>query len=373
MTRLPPSPRVLPDGAALLGRLFPGSALPSLAARGIGSLAVSCLVLPLARSALILLGRSPSALRSSVGLRSLLTHSRAPLVPCLISLAVGCGSGGGENASQGAVPLFAWDEVAGRPRGPRPHFSFFTTSQRGLFGLGAGTVAPAPDPAEGFGGDLGGIEGADEICTQLAQRSNPGDSKVWRAFLSTTGAWGGPRQDAIDRIGSGPWYDFEGRKFADDIAGLMPDPEFDGRPRGADPQLAAMFTGENGERMREDTSVDNHDVLTGSDRYGRLFDDGEGGVVATCEDWTSSTRRGRPGRATGTGGQVPVGHSWPRSNAEGRHWISEHTVNGCEPGVDVNGGTSAPTGDFRVGAAGGYGGFYCFALNAIAPAASAEP
>lgn len=301
--------------------------------------------------------------------------SRGPLLllaALFASLALaGCGSD--ESSSQNTLPLFDWDDVAGKPRGPRPHFSFFTTSQQGLFSLPAGARAPAPSPLEGFGGNLGGIAGADEICTMLAQRSNPGDTKVWRAFLSTTGMFGSPREDAIDRIGNGPWYDFEGRKFADDLAGLMPEPELDGRPSGADPQLAAMFTGENGERMREDTSVDNHDVLTGSDRYGRLFDDGEAGVVATCEDWTSSTRRGRPGRATGTGGQVPVGHSWPRSNADGRHWISEHTVNGCEPGIDVNGGTSAPTGDFRVGAAGGYGGFYCFALNAVPPVLEAEP
>jgi hypothetical protein len=265
------------------------------------------------------------------------------------------------------IHRFSWDEVAQKPRGPLPHFSFFVTTQRGLFGLGAGRWAPAPDPVLGYGGDLGGIAGADEICSRLAQKANPGDSKVWHAFLSTSGAFGGPRQNAIDRIGSGPWYDFEGRKLSDDVAGLMPVDDLEGRPRGADQQLAAMFTGENGERIRENVDVDNHDVLTGSDRSGRLYDDGEGGIIATCEDWTSKSRQGRSGGPTATGGQVPVGHSWPRSNSEGRHWISEHTVNGCEPGVDVNGGTAAPRGDYRVGAAGGYGGFYCFALNAIPP------
>jgi hypothetical protein len=281
-----------------------------------------------------------------------------------------CGNDGSEGDSIASGPRFSWDAVAGRPRGPRPHFSFFVTTQNGLFSLGAGRYAPAPDPVRGYGGNLGGIEGADEICSMLAQRANPGDSKVWRAFLSTSGAYGAVRQDAIDRIGNGPWYDFEGRKLADNLAGLMPAEDREGRPRGAEAQLAAMFTGENGERIRDDPDVDNHDVLTGSDRSGRLFDDGEPGeigAVATCEDWTSSTRRGRPGNAMATGGQVPVGHSWPRSNAEGRHWISEHTVNGCEPGVAIDGGTAAPRNDFRVGAAGGYGGFYCFALNAIPP------
>jgi hypothetical protein len=288
---------------------------------------------------------------------------------CATSCWLGLACAGGDSAgdAHAGAPRFSWDEVSGKPRGPRPHFSFFVTTQQGLFSLAAGRFAPAPDPALGYGGDLGGIAGADEICAMLAQRANTGDSKLWHAFLSTSGAFGGIRQDAIDRIGNGPWYDFEGRKLADNPAGLMPIDDFEGRPRAADEQLAAMFTGENGERIREDLDVDNHDVLTGSDRAGRLYDDGEGGAIATCEDWTSKSRQGHPGGPTATGGQVPVGHSWPRSNTEGRHWISEHTVNGCEPGVDVNGGTAAPRGDFRVGAAGGYGGFYCFALNALPP------
>src|SRR5690606_4405013 len=131
---------------------------------------------------------------------------------------LGCGeSGNAATNSDLDIPLFQWDEVAQKPRGPRPHFSFFVTTQQGLFSLGAGQWAPAPDPVHGYGGDLGGIQGADEICSLLAQRSNPGDTKVWRAFLSTTGNYGAPRQDAIDRIGNGPWYDYEGRKLADDL------------------------------------------------------------------------------------------------------------------------------------------------------------
>jgi hypothetical protein len=267
----------------------------------------------------------------------------------------------------------SYDDVAGKPRGPRPYFSFFVTSQRGLFGLPAGTWSPAPDPAAGFGGNLGGLRGADEICSMLAQASNPGDTKVWHAFLSSSGLDGSERVDAIDRIGEGPWYDFNGFKFAEDEAELMPVDNLEGRPRAADPQLAAMFPDENGEDIRDRPNIDNHDILTGSGRDGRLFLDGEGGKVATCVDWTSSTMRGVPGDSFAMGGQVPVGHSWPRNNAEGRHWISEHTINGCEPGVDIDGGTAAPRDDFRVGAAGGYGGFYCFALNAIPPRATEAP
>ncbi len=270
------------------------------------------------------------------------------------------------------TPYFEFDYVANRPRGARPFFSFFVTSQAGLFGLPAGRWSPAPDPLNGFGGNLGGLAGADEICSMLAQRSNPGDTKVWRAFLSTSGLFGGARVDAIDRIGKGPWYDFEGFRLAPKLADLLPPDPIEGRPPGAEPRLAAMFTGENGEDARVSTSIDNHDTLTGSGKDGRLFDDRESGRVATCQDWTSTSVRGEPGNSFGMGGQVPVGHSWPRNNVEGRHWISEHTINGCEAGVDIDGGTAAPRNDFRVGAAGGYGGFYCFALNAIPPTAS-EP
>lgn len=280
----------------------------------------------------------------------------------LTLVAPSCGE---DDPSDRPAPYFEWDDVAGRPRGPNPHFSFFVTSSDGLLRLPSGPWGGAPS-IEGFGGNLGGLAGADAICAHLAQEANPGDTKLWRAFLSTSGL-AGPRQDAIDRIGAGPWYDFRGFKLADDVAGLLPENEGDGRPRGAQPELAAMFTVETGDRVRGRPDVDNHDTLTGSDRHGRLYDDGQDGRIATCEDWTSATVRGTPGSGFGSGGQIPVGHSWPRSEVEGRHWISEHTINGCEPGIDIDGSAGAPRDDFRVGAAGGYGGFYCFALNAVPP------
>jgi hypothetical protein len=281
-----------------------------------------------------------------------------------LALTLGCGEDApGADVNNGLSP-YEWDHVANRPRGPRPSFSFFVTSQTGLFGLPAGDRFPAPDPVEGFGGNFGGLAGADEICTTLAQQANPGDTKIWQAFLSTGGEDGGVRVDAIDRIGYGPWYDFNGFLLARNLDELMP-VGFDGRPSGADARLAAMFTGENGDDARSSAMVDNHDILTGSGPDGRLFEDGAGGRIATCADWTSSDLRGRPSDAFGQNGQVPVGHSWPRNNAEGRHWISEHTVNGCEPGAAIDRGTVPSRDDFTVGAGGGYGGIYCFALNAL--------
>lgn len=283
-----------------------------------------------------------------------------------VPLVVACScSGNGDDDGHGAVPYFDFDYVAGRPRGPNPHFSFFVTSVSGLVTLPSGPWGPAPG-IEGLGGNLGGLAGADAICTHLAQQANPGDSKIWRAFLSSSGMLG-ERVNAIDRVGQGPWYDFRGFKLADDVTGLYPPSESEGRPRGAEPELAGMFTIETGDRVRARADIDNHDTLTGSDRQGHVYDDGEDGQIATCNDWTSATVHGRAGTGFGNGGQIPVGHSWPRSDVEGRHWMSEHTINGCEPGIDTDGSAGAPRDDFRVGAAGGYGGFYCFALNAVPP------
>lgn len=283
----------------------------------------------------------------------------------LLLALVACNAAGKSQVDTGGPPCFGPD-CRQRSVGPNPHFSFFVTSMEGLLALPPG--AWGTPTIEGLGGNLGGLRGADTICTLLAQQANPGDTKVWRAFLSRSGI-AGERVDAIDRIGSGPWYDLRGYKLADNIPDLFPASEVDGRPQGAHPELAAMFTVETGDRARGRGDIDNHDILTGSGRDGRLYDDGESGTVATCNDWTSTTVRGVVGSSFGIGGQIPVGHSWPRSDAEGRHWIFEHTINGCEAGIDIDGSPGAARDDFRVGAGGGYGGFYCFALGAIAPVA----
>ncbi len=230
----------------------------------------------------------------------------------------------------------------------RPWFSFFTTSMDGLFRLKYGDDVPADIEEAGFGGDLGGLEGADQICTQLAQAGNPGDRKTWRAFLSTAPGGPGEAVDAIDRIGSGPWYDWNNRLFAESIDDLINTD--DGRPRGIDPQLSEMFTDENGSPVKL-ADEDNHDMLTGSDKQGRVA----GGPEETCQNWTFA--------GTFDGDRdISIGHAWPRSENNGREWIAEHTVRGCLPGANLFGRGGAEMGDYRVGAGGGYGGFYCFAL-----------
>ena len=124
-----------------------------------------------------------------------------------------------------------------------PHFSFFVTSLEAMLALSGSE--------DGFGGDLRfgqatGLAGADAICTAIAEGELPGSGrKVWRAFLSaSTDGQGGGQVNAIDRIGSGPWYDRNGRLVAQDLQGLMGT-----RPDG-DPVISSDLPNERGESQK---------------------------------------------------------------------------------------------------------------------------
>ena len=232
---------------------------------------------------------------------------------------------------------------------PTEPFSFFVTSLRAMQELSGSE--------DGFGGDFrfgesgpgAGLRGADAICAAIAEQSMPGAAaKQWRAFLSASADENGLPVNAIDRIGEGPWYDRLGRVVAMTKADLQHP-----RPEGGDPEIADDLPNEDGVPNHQpdptQPEVDNHDTLTGSDQQGNFVD-----AEATCSDWTS---------AVGEEGVRPrIGHSWPRSPDMGRHWISEHEAGGCAPGVNITGGGGPQPGDFTVGAGGGYGGIYCFAL-----------
>jgi hypothetical protein len=68
----------------------------------------------------------------------------------------------------------------------------------------------------GQGADLGGLEGADRHCQQLAQSAGAGD-RTWRAYLSTQAAGGQPAINARDRIGRGPWQNAKATIIARDV------------------------------------------------------------------------------------------------------------------------------------------------------------
>jgi hypothetical protein len=260
--------------------------------------------------------------------------------------------------SADSIPLYGEDGAVGGARdlampanppdlamnGGLPRFSFFVTSLAAMRELSGSQ--------NGFGGDLRfgeatGIAGADKICTTVAEKSMPGaGAKGWRAFLSASqgGDSGGPTH-AIERIGSGPWYDRTGRLVAMNTAGLVPGP----RPAG-DAAIANDLPAEDG--VPNHMGVDDHDTLTGSNQQGRFGGD----MRSTCADWTS---------AVGAAGRPTIGHSWPRNPNDlrnGGNWLSDHPAPGCAAGVNLiqnGGGDGTPI----VGGGGGYGGIYCFALQ----------
>ena len=195
----------------------------------------------------------------------------------------------------------------------------------------------------GFGGNLGGLAGADKICQDIATKEGFG-AKTWRAFLSATkGGANGGAVHAIERIGQGPWYDRKGRLVAMNTQGLLGN-----RPAG-DMAIINDLPNERGEAQKP--FGDNHDVVTGSNRMGRLANNDP---LSTCQDWTSSD-------PAGTEMKVMCGHSWPRSASSGLSWMSDHPLRGCAAGVNLM--QNGPGTGNCIGCSGGYGALYCFALQ----------
>ena len=220
------------------------------------------------------------------------------------------------------------------------NFSFFVTSMDALWKLSGSTPG---DLSGGFGGNFGGIAGADAICQTIGAATGHGN-KTWRAFLSATDDGGGSPVHAIERIGSGPWYDANDRQVASGVSGLLAADRPDG-----DTLSTADFPDECGTPIS--ALGDAHDVLTGSNPDGELSSTN---ADATCNDWTSSSD------SVGGGGSLMCGHSFPRSASTGRgaSWVSDHPVPGCGKGANLMQGPSTGS---CVGCSGGYGAIYCFA------------
>ena len=270
------------------------------------------------------------------------------------------------------------------------NFSFFVASFAALQRLS--------NSENGFGGDLrygeaDGLSGADKICKEIAEASLPGaGAKPWRAFLSVTKGPDGNPVHAIDRIGNGPWYDRLGRLLAASRADLL-----SVRPKGGDPAIVDDFPNEDGVPNHAPdgvTQVDNHDVLTGTNDQGQLFDSD---WKFTCHDWTS---------VVGSDGTPRVGHSWPRSGtpvrrnaagaggdtgggrmpgtsmmrrpprqpsagaggsgsgfSSGDNWMSALNEAGCAAGASLVEMGGPKKDNPTVGSGGGYGAIYCFVLT----------
>jgi len=182
----------------------------------------------------------------------------------------------------------------------------------------------------GNGADLGGLEGADRHCQQLAQAAGAGN-RTWRAYLSTQATGGQPAVNARDRIGRGPWRNARGEVIARDLNELH-------NGNNLTKQTGLTETGATVNGSGDTPNV--HDILTGSQPDGTAF---AGAEDRTCGNWTRS----------GTEGAAMVGHHDRRGLDESppaKSWNSSHpTRGGCSQAA--------------LRSTGGAGLFYCFAAD----------
>ncbi len=177
----------------------------------------------------------------------------------------------------------------------------------------------------GDGANLGGLQGADQICQDRAYAVGAGDL-IWRAYLSTTGESG---ENARDRIGDGPWYNYAGTMVARDLDDLHSEDNLLGKENSLT---------ERGDQVNgRGDSPNMHDIITGSTMDGMAS--GEDGDT-TCENWTSN----------GSDGSALVGHHDRVGGGQNpTSWNSAHASRGC--GQEDLQGT------------GGNGFFYCFGIG----------
>jgi hypothetical protein len=158
----------------------------------------------------------------------------------------------------------------------------------------------------GKGGDLGGLQGADQHCQALANAAGAG-GRTWRAYLSTNDP---NAVHARDRIGKGPWKNARGVTIAENVEQLHA-----GNAINKDTAISEKGDKIPGSTDRRGT----HDIMTGSTPQGRAYalDRGD----RTCSNWTSS----------GDGAAV-VGHHdrmGIKDDEENRSWNSSHRSRGC--------------------------------------------
>ena len=180
----------------------------------------------------------------------------------------------------------------------------------------------------GRGGDLGGLSGADRLCSSLASAVGAGNH-TWRAYLSTQASSGRPAVNARDRIGPGPWRNARGVVIAKDVTELHGDNHLT-------KQTALTERGDVVNGFGDTPNM--HDILTGSQPDGTAI---AGNVDTTCGNWTKS---GEGAAMLGHSDRTGLDESVPAKS-----WNSSHQSRGCS--VEALKST------------GGDGRLYCFAAN----------
>jgi hypothetical protein len=181
----------------------------------------------------------------------------------------------------------------------------------------------------GKGADLGGLEGADQLCRTLAGTVDAAGNRQWRAYLSTQGA---DAVNARDRIGRGPWQNAKGVVVARSVDEL----------HGNNNLTKETTLNEKGGLVNGRSEKPNtHDMLTGSRPDGTTFA-GAPFPDMTCGNWTKD----------GTDGSAMTGHhdrAGPIETSWATSWNSSHPTLGCSLE--------------RIRPTGGDGLFYCFAVK----------
>jgi hypothetical protein len=216
----------------------------------------------------------------------------------------------------------------------------------------------------GNGGNLGGLAGADAHCQALAKAVGVGN-RTWRAYLSTQAKPGQPAVNARDRIGTGPWYNFDGVMIARDLAHLHGDTLELARlgnnltKRTGLTEKGQIVPGLNDYQVPRDSDweyskttpyTNRHEMLTGSQLDGRAY---PAGTDYTCNNWTSNqdpapgqAQLGQEGGPNRPNAQI----GFPDRNGGGNgSWNSSHGTTGCS--------------QTALNRTHGVGMFYCFATN----------
>ena len=206
-----------------------------------------------------------------------------------------------------AILFFAPEAIAQDSKA-HPDMSFFITSA-----------------GPGNGANLGGLEGADDFCTLLAEAAGS-EGKEWAAYLSAAPTEDSEAINARDRIGSGPWYNSKGVLIATTVDELHSDKANLTKEASID-ELGNMVNGRG-------DSPNTHDILTGASLEG-LFVPGD--TDTTCNNWTNSDE-----------GSALVGHHDRQGGGTNpTSWNSAHPSRGCSQS--------------NLQASGGNGLYYCFA------------
>ena len=221
------------------------------------------------------------------------------LATFLVATAISAGCSSDDNTESNSSPLTPADGV-----------SFFVSSRTNMTG------------------NLGGLAGADTICTDLAAAVG-GGNKIWKAYLSTTTV------NAKDRIGTGPWFTAKGTELAADLTALH-----------ALKGNSDLFIDEKGTKIDgqwNSAMPVQHDILTGSAADGTLQPVDATGRSANCQDWTSA----------GTDAFAQVGHSDGMGPGMAMDPVFYTSWNSSHANVDCS--DTAPRG--------GAGRIYCFATG----------